>query len=78
MKITLVAHPGGVFEVREMDDFGNQRQLSWAPDLGSCLTQAAQVIGRPLILTIHGPQTDLPEKRMTLLHTAHSAGDGNG
>lgn len=59
MKLALMANTDGSFEVREMDDFGNQQQISWAPDLGQCLSMAAVRLGYPVILTLHGRDTDI-------------------
>lgn len=58
-KLGLIVNPDGSVEVREMDDYGNQRQVAWADNVGLCLQRAATALGYPVVIPISGPDTDL-------------------
>lgn len=54
-KLGLIVNPDGSVEVREMDDYGGQRQVAWATDVGTCLQRAASALGYPVVISISGP-----------------------
>lgn len=54
--IALIVNPDGTFEVRRLN-YGSQRQVSWSESLADALSQAALVLGYPLVIPMSGPGT---------------------
>lgn len=60
-KIALVVDPYAFepFEVRRIDQFGNQHMVARSQDLAECLRGAANRLGYAIVLPISGPNTSL-------------------
>lgn len=58
-KIALVVHnsTNAWFEIKTMDEQGNQRSLHSGDDLGRVLNYAASVLGHTLVIPLSGPET---------------------
>jgi len=58
-KLALVVHnsTNPHFEVKTMDEFGQQSSVSSGDDLGRVLNYAAVMLGHPVIIPLCGPET---------------------
>lgn len=53
----LVISPDGSFEVRQFQ-YNCWSQVAWAIDLDICIKQAAQRLGRPIVIPLSMPNSD--------------------